>query len=110
QVADAVEQLGGSSARLYWGSIAISSGLGFYLRDASPLDMDPLSPAGRAEIDTKGLVIVCLSEDEHCQGMGRLIAGEGVPTTSLTFTRHFLGFAGPPSTYRILVVRAKTPE
>ena len=116
-VAAAAEDLGGP-VRTLWGTGRIVEGLPFYLPDAhllgpgllQPGDFD--DPRNRAEISANGVVIVCSLDDAACLASGAAIAraaGGTERTRDLTVTPGFLGFAGPPSRYRIIAVPAQVP-
>jgi hypothetical protein len=107
QVAAAVERLAGRSAQLFWGSEEAVEGLAFYLPTARRLAGDLASAGNRAEIGAKGLVIICLSEDASCRSAGAALAGAQPRQTEVTLTRSFLGFSGPPASYRIIAVPAE---
>ena len=81
-----------------------SGGLPFYLPSARPLEVSPLSPEGRAAIGASGLLIACLNDDAPCQGTAAAFANRASRSEDVTYARSFLGFAGPPSSYRVTVV------
>jgi 4-amino-4-deoxy-L-arabinose transferase-like glycosyltransferase len=107
QVAEAVERVAGRSVQLFWGSEDAVQGLAFYLPAARRLQGDLASAGNRAEIAAKGLVIICLDEDASCQVAGAALAGAEPREMDVTFRRTFLGFSGPPASYRIIVVPAE---
>jgi len=106
QVAELGDQLMGQPVRLFWGSYDITSGLPFYLPRAQPLSVDPLSAEGRAAAKVHGLLIVCVSDDVGCRTTAAALAATGATTTSVTFTRRFAGFSGPPMSFQVTVVPA----
>lgn len=108
-VAERGEHLAGRPVALYWGSQSILSGLPFYWPDARPLTIDPLSPEGRAEIATQGLLIVCLEADARCRKTGAAFADGGVRSANMTLTRSFLGFSGPAMSFTLTAVPAEHP-
>ncbi len=104
QVAELADSLAGNPVQLFWGSAGITGGLPFYLPEARPLSVDPLSAEGRAETNVHGLVIVCLSEDAPCRKTAAALADAGGRTTSATFNRTFRGFSGQPMSFAITAV------
>ncbi len=110
EVARLADRLAGKPVRLFWGSPKITAGLPFYLPEASPLMVDPLSAEGRAAIGTDGLVVVCLSTDAPCRRVGAEFAAAGAHAANVIFTRSFLGVSGEPMNFEITVVPpAPTP-
>ncbi len=107
QVAEVAADFAGQPVRMLWGSTQIIRGLPFYLPKAHVLRSDPADPKNRAEVGARGLVIICNSDDQPCLDTGATFAGAQSRTTNITLTRTFLGFAGPPSSYRIIVVPAE---
>lgn len=101
QVAEFAESLAGAPIQLVWGSDDIVPGLTFYLPQARPL----------SAFGQKGtLLVVCLQSDARCQQTAVAYAkAAGGRTTTATFVRSFLGLAGPPETFQITVVPARTP-
>ena len=63
---------------------------------------------GRAERGTDELVIICLTEDARCQAQGAALAHAENPLIEVTLTRTYFGFFGPPATFQIVVVPAKS--
>jgi 4-amino-4-deoxy-L-arabinose transferase-like glycosyltransferase len=106
QIAEVVEHFAGRSAQLFWGSEEAVAGLAFYLPAVRRLPGDPASAGNRAEIDARGLVIICLSEDAACRSAGTALAGAQPRQIDITLTRTFLGFSGHPAGYRIILVPA----
>jgi 4-amino-4-deoxy-L-arabinose transferase-like glycosyltransferase len=104
-VAKATERLAGHPVETFWGSPAITMGLPYYMPKAHLLRAEPLSAMGRAERGTDELVIICLTEDARCQAQGAALAHAENP---LTLTRTYFGFFGPPATFQIVVVPAKS--
>jgi hypothetical protein len=97
---------GGEPVRMFGGSARIIRGLPFYLPAARLLWGDPAAPANRAAIAAQGIAIVCSSEDPACLASAAAFAGKG-RTADVTISPAFLGFAGPPASYRIVVVPAE---
>jgi 4-amino-4-deoxy-L-arabinose transferase-like glycosyltransferase len=103
-VVDVAVELAAVPPPLFWGSPALTDGLPFYLPNARPLELSPLSPEGRAAIGTSGLLIACLKDDAPCQATGATLASAESRSADVTYARSFLGLAGPPSLYRVTVV------
>ena len=104
QVADIGESLAGRPVELIWGSEGIVSGLPFYLPEARPLMIGPLSPEGRAAIAAHGLLIVCVNDDDGCRQTAESFAHAGAASKSVTLTRSFLGFSSLPVRFQITAV------
>jgi 4-amino-4-deoxy-L-arabinose transferase-like glycosyltransferase len=107
QVAAAAEGLAGQPLRMVGGSWRIVRGLSFYLPEARILRSDPADARHRAEVGAKGIVIVCSLDDAPCLASGAAFAAAQSRAADITVTRTFLGFASPPSRYRIIVVPAQ---
>ncbi len=111
QVAEAAARLTDKPVQFYWGSGELVAALPFYLPNARPLDADPLSEAGRAEIKAGGALIVCREDDAPCLATDAELAGEGAGagrrTADLAIRRSFLGFSAPPIGFRITVEPAE---
>jgi 4-amino-4-deoxy-L-arabinose transferase-like glycosyltransferase len=99
---------GGAPVRLFWGSAALANGLPFYSPGARPLNVDPLSPVGRAASKSEGLLLVCLEGDAVCRAsIAALAAGDAKHRSDDIVIRHtFLGFTGPATTAHITIVPA----
>ena len=104
QVAEIGERLAGRPVELIWGSEGIVSGLPFYLPNARPLMVGPLSAEGRAAVTAKGLLIVCVSGDDGCRLNAKAFVDAGATSKSVTLTRSFLGFSSPPVSFQITAV------
>jgi 4-amino-4-deoxy-L-arabinose transferase-like glycosyltransferase len=104
QVAAIGESLAGRPVALIWGSQGIVSGLPFYLPQAKPLLVGPLSAEGRAAVSAKGLLIVCIDGDEGCRQNAEGFARIGAASKDVTLTRSFLGFSSPPVSFQITAV------
>src|SRR5262249_48127362 len=115
QAAAALEEIAGEPVRMVggWmvgGSWRIVRGLSFYLPDARILRVsDPADAWHRAEIDARGIAIICSADDGPCLASGATFAARS-RTADVTVTPTFLGFAGPPSRYRIIVVPARRAD
>ena len=107
-VAKAAEHLAGHPVETFWGSPAITMGLPYYLPDAHLLHATPLSEMGRAELGTGELVIICLPEDAACQAQGAALARTENPPIEVTLTRSYFRFFGPPATFRLVLVPARS--
>ncbi len=103
QAADLASKLSPQPVRFYWGSAEIVGGMQAYLQQAQDLP-DPLSSEGRAAVNAKGLVIVCLISDLSCRKIAETMATPGTATATAALTRSFLGFAGPPLDVQIVAV------
>jgi 4-amino-4-deoxy-L-arabinose transferase-like glycosyltransferase len=103
-VAEVAERLAPQPPLLFWGSPELTGGLPFYLPNARPLEVSPLSPEGRAAIGASGLLIACLNDDAPCQAAAAAFTNRANRSEDVTYARSFLGFAGPPSFYRVTVV------
>jgi 4-amino-4-deoxy-L-arabinose transferase-like glycosyltransferase len=101
-VAEVAERLAAKPPLLFWGSPALTDGLPFYLPDARPLEKSPLSAEGRAAISANGLLVACLKDDAPCRATAASLGGSR--SADVTYTRSFLGFAGPPSFYRVTII------
>jgi hypothetical protein len=101
-VAEVAERLAAKPPLLFWGSPALTDGLPFYLPDARPLEKSPLSAEGRAAIGVNGLLVACLKDDAPCRATAASLGGNR--SADVTYTRSFLGFAGPPSFYRVTII------
>jgi 4-amino-4-deoxy-L-arabinose transferase-like glycosyltransferase len=110
QVAAAAEGLAGGPVKLLWGSRNIAGGLPFYLPGARLLNDDPVSAKARAEIRQSGLVVTCLDTDAACRAALAALAHPGDPEIEFSATRTFLGFAGPPKTYRLMLARPESGD
>ncbi|MGO9702157.1 MAG: glycosyltransferase family 39 protein [Xanthobacteraceae bacterium] len=104
QIARLADGLAGEPVRLFWGSPNITAGLPFYLPEANPLTVAPLSAEGRAAIGAHGLVVVCVSTDAPCREIGAALANVGGHAADAMFTRSFLGVSGEPMNFEITVV------
>jgi 4-amino-4-deoxy-L-arabinose transferase-like glycosyltransferase len=104
EVAEIGESLAGRPVELIWGSEGIVSGLPFYLPKARPLMVGPLSAEGHAEVAARGLLIVCTSGDDGCRQNAKAFIDAGAPSKTVTLTRSFLGFSGPPVSFQIAAV------
>jgi hypothetical protein len=110
QVAEMADSLAGKPTELYWGSADIVAGLPFYLPQARPITVDPLSGDGRDGSGTHGLLIACLIGDEPCRQTSKALADAGARTITATFKRSFLGLTSPPRSFEITVApRAQRP-
>jgi 4-amino-4-deoxy-L-arabinose transferase-like glycosyltransferase len=107
QVAAALEDVAGQPVRMVGGSWRIVKGLSFYLPAARILRSDPADAQNRAEVDAKGIVIVCSLDDASCLASGATFADTQSRAADITVTRTFLGFASPPASYHITVVPAQ---
>jgi hypothetical protein len=103
-VVEVAEQLTAQPPLLFWGSPELTGGLPFYLPNAQPLEVSPLSPEGHAAIDVSGLLVACLKADAPCEATAAALAGGASRSADVTYARSFLGLAGPPSLYRVTVV------
>ena len=101
EVAEIGQSLAGRPVALIWGSQAIVSGLPFYLPQAKPLMVGPLSAKGRAAVSAKGLLIVCIGGDEGCRQNAKPFIDAGAPSKTVTLTRSFLGFSSRPVSFQI---------
>jgi 4-amino-4-deoxy-L-arabinose transferase-like glycosyltransferase len=104
QVAAAVASFSGQPVRLIAGSKEIVQGLPFYLPQVRPVEVLSLSAEDRGDINARGLVIVCISNDMACRSGSAALAGASGRSTDVTFTRSFLGKSGPPASFRITAV------
>jgi 4-amino-4-deoxy-L-arabinose transferase-like glycosyltransferase len=104
EVAEIGQNLAGRPVALIFGSQGIVSGLPFYLPQAKPLMVGPLSAEGRAAIAAKGLLIVCISGDEGCRQTAKPFIEAGAPSKTVTLTRSFLGFSSAPESFQITAV------
>jgi hypothetical protein len=97
QVAELAQKTAGQPIKFIWGSAEMVAGLPFYLPQAQPTPQPDGSGAW---------LIVCSNDDTACQSYAALqaTAREGVRTATATFTRSFLGIAGPAETFRITIV------
>jgi 4-amino-4-deoxy-L-arabinose transferase-like glycosyltransferase len=108
-VATAAARIAGSApVRLFWGSAALTNGLPFYLPGARPLNVDPLSAAGRAASKSEGLLLVCLDGDTPCRASVAALAGGDAERRSddIVIRHTFLGFTGPATKVHVTVVPA----
>ena len=103
-VVEVAEQLTAQPPLLFWGSPELTGGLPFYLPNAQPLEVSPLSPAGRAAIGASGLLVACFTDDAPCEATAAALARGASRSADVTYARSFLGLAGPPSLYRVTVV------
>ena len=106
EIAEASVRLADKPLQRFWGTPEVTGGLPFYLAKTRPLDVDPLSAEGRAEIGRTGLLIVCSSNDSPCLATEAALAGAESRTADITVVHTFLGFSGPPANFRITVVPA----
>jgi 4-amino-4-deoxy-L-arabinose transferase-like glycosyltransferase len=104
QVAEAAQELAGQPIRILWGSWQVTRGLPFYLPKAHLLRSDPADARNRPEVSAKGMVIICSDGDTECLASGATHAHSR--SVDIAVSRTFLGFASPPSRYRIIVVPA----
>jgi hypothetical protein len=81
--------------------IACVSGLPFYLPQAKPLMVGPLSAEGRAAVSAEGLLVVCIGGDEGCRKNAKPFIDAGAPSKIVTLTRSFLGFSSRPVSFQI---------
>lgn len=100
EVAGATLMLTGKPVALYWGSPDVVGNLPFYVAGAAPLAGDPLSPASRTAIQSRGLLIACLDTDAACRKTQSLLgaapgAKAAAKAADLSVRRTFLGFTGP---------------
>lgn len=109
EVARLADRLAAKPVRLFWGSPNITAGLPFYLSEANPLTVDPLSAEGRAAIGAHGLVVVCVSTDAPCRRAGAELAAAGGRAANASLTRSFLGVSGEPMNFEITVVPPADP-
>jgi hypothetical protein len=108
-VATAAARIAGSApVRLFWGSAALTNGLPFYLPGVRPLNVDPLSAAGRAASKSEGLLLVCLDGDTPCRASVAALAGGDAERRSddIVIRHTFLGFTGPATKVHVTVVPA----
>jgi 4-amino-4-deoxy-L-arabinose transferase-like glycosyltransferase len=105
-VEDIARDTAGQPVQMIGGSWRIVGGLPFYLPAARVLRTDPAGAGNRADIAARGIVVICSREDAPCLASATAFAGYG-RTTDITVNRTFLGFAGPPASYRITVVPAE---
>ena len=103
-VVEVAERLTAKPPLLFWGSPALTDGLPFYLPNARPLEVSPLSPEGRAAVVANGLLVACLRDDTPCQATAAALGTGASRSADVTYARSFLGIAGPPSFYRVTVV------
>jgi hypothetical protein len=103
-VVEVAEQLTAQPPQLFWGSPELTGGLPFYLPNARPLEVSPLSPEGRSAIGASGLLVACRTDDAPCEATAAALAGGASRSADVTYARSFLGLAGPPSLYRVTVV------
>ena len=103
-VVEVAEQLTAQPPLVFWGSPELTGGLPFYLPNAQPLEVSPLSPEGRSAVGANGLLVACLTDDAPCQAAGAALGGRRSRSANVTYVRSFLGLAGPPSSYRVTVV------
>jgi len=96
QIAETAQKMAEGPIKYIWdsGSNGISNGLPFYLPQSRP----------SATADKSGtLLLVCLSDDTACQSHAATLVGEGARTTTVAFTRSFLGIHSPPGVFSITV-------
>ena len=103
-VVEVAEQLTAQPPLVFWGSPELTGGLPFYLPNAQPLEVSPLSPEGRSAIGASGLLVACRTDDAPCEATAAALAGGASRSADVTYARSFLGLAGPPSLYRVTVV------
>jgi hypothetical protein len=96
QVAEFADRFAGQPIRLISISGEWAGGLRFYLPRAQTLTLERRG--------TAVLLIVCPSADAICRKNGAALTSAGARTTTVAFTRSFLGFSGPPMSYQITVV------
>jgi hypothetical protein len=86
----------------------LANGLPFYLPGARPLNVDPLSPAGRAAGKSEGILLVCLDGDAPCRATVDVFAGGDAAQRSddIVIRHTFLGFTGPATKAHVTVVPA----
>ena len=95
---EVAEQLTAQPPLLFWGSPELTGGLPFYLPNAQPLEVSPLSPAGRAAIGASGLLVACFTDDAPCEATAAAArTRRETASADVTYARSFLGLAGPPS-------------
>jgi hypothetical protein len=109
EVAEVAERLTDKPVKFFWGSPVITGGLPFYRANSRPLDVEPLSAAGRFEIDAEGLLIACLDDDAPCRATQAALSGAGF-TADVAIARIFLGFSGPSINIHVTVVPAERPR
>jgi 4-amino-4-deoxy-L-arabinose transferase-like glycosyltransferase len=105
QVAEAAQVFAGQPIWILWGSSQVTRGLPFYLPKAHLLPSDPTDARSRKEVSAKGIVIICGHGDAGCVASAATYAHSR--SMDITVSRSFLGFAGPSSRYRIIVVPAE---
>jgi hypothetical protein len=103
---ETAQEIASEPVRMFGGSSRIIRGLPFYLPAARLLWTDPADAASRADVAAQGIAIVCSREDPPCLDSSAPFAAKG-RTADLTVNPTFLGFAGPPASYRITVVPAE---
>jgi len=71
-----------------------------------PRALPGLPPPGDAALKSAGAVFVCFADDAGCKAAAAATAAAlgGGPTVLTTITRNFLGFAGKPQSYAIVLV------
>jgi 4-amino-4-deoxy-L-arabinose transferase-like glycosyltransferase len=96
QIAETAQKMASGPIKFIWvaGTNGMSNGLPFYLPESQP----------SATADKSGtLLLVCLREDTACQSQAATLVAEGARTTTVAFTRSFLGMQSPPGVFSITV-------
>ncbi len=107
EVAHVVRQLTHKPVRLYWGSPGITGDLPYYLPGSVPLASDPLSPSGRAETASHGLLLACLDTDAACTATAASLSGAASQVAHGAIAPTFVGFSGPRAGFQLTVVPAR---
>jgi 4-amino-4-deoxy-L-arabinose transferase-like glycosyltransferase len=93
----------GGDADLAYGAIA-------YAADR-PRALPDLPPRSQAELAQAGMVLVCFAEDAGCRNMAQAQAAHVGPSRTVVseIRRNFLGFAGKPQSYALIIVPPHDP-
>jgi hypothetical protein len=92
--------------RLVGGEPDLAYGTAFYLpgRPTPVPAIEVVGQSAQARIARDGVALVCLAADQPCRAAAERVAGPGSRRVEVELARRFLGVAGRPARYLIVVI------
>jgi 4-amino-4-deoxy-L-arabinose transferase-like glycosyltransferase len=98
--------------RFLSGEYFLTRGAAFYLSDRPSIVDDTASREAQPRLTTDGIAFVCPASDIDCGKMANsyLVRSRSHRTITVKIVRHYLGFAGTPALYLIIIVPPQSPS
>jgi hypothetical protein len=98
--------------RFISGEYFLTRGAAFYLADRPSIVDDASSGEAQLRLTTDGIAFVCPANDVDCGKMANSyrVRSRSHRTSTVKIVRHYLGFAGTPVLYMIIIVPPQSPS